>query len=210
MGYKGDKFRQPGGKSLVKQYKAWQKGASAAEKNFASESMGESNSHIVATEKYGMKTVLHPDTKGTRHYFDSAYTDKEGRLVVVEAKGGGSKLSKAQKNPNWITETSKKVLAGAKGYEKASPHEKAVAKNVMERHANGEAIGLLEVKTRVGAVGMYSRALVRYFSQGKHVGTVGGPVTTKAGSIGGGTPPPTHHGTGIAQPTVKFFGGGKH
>ena len=161
----------------LKEAAQWRRQATRTQKSAASESLGESYADQVSTKQHGMKPVLTGADKGTNHFFDAAYIDKEGRMVVVEAKGQGSRMSPAQKDSKWLAETSQKVQRGAPGYQKASRQEKWIAKEVQERLQRGEAVGLIESRTRMGTK-LATTSKVKYFGL-QETGTKGGPVTTK-------------------------------
>ena len=174
-----DKFVHQVGKSLLRQAAEWKKSATRAQKAAVSESLGESFAEKVSSQQHQMKAKLTGADKGTNHYFDAAYVDKEGRFIAVEAKGQGSKLSALQKNANWLTERSRMVMNGEKGYGKASPQEKAIARQVFERLERGEPVYMLESRTRMSG-SRVTTTVKTLHAVVPETRTQAGPLTTKS------------------------------
>lgn len=108
------------------------------------EEIGEEGAERLAKQK-GWTKLLGKEMKTPGHTqgFDQVWESSDGKIHVVEAKGGGSPLGKGygypQGSPEWAVEAAKSTLKSPV----ATEAEKAVARNVIEAAADGR----LEVNT---------------------------------------------------------------
>lgn len=110
------------------------------------EEVGEEGARAFAKAK-GWTPVLTNADKAIPQGFDQVYRDSTGKLVVVEAKGGGSPLAKAygteQGTAEWAVQAAKRVASSPK----ASPAEVATAHEVLKA-AKAGSLEVVVVRTK--------------------------------------------------------------
>jgi hypothetical protein len=127
---------------LGEEFHATRDTLSKKDKQFVSETMGETFSHRYSTEVLGYIPLLHPDSKGIRQGNDEVYFDpNKNEIVVVEAKGQNSPLSEAQKMHDYPKLVSEKIEDRTGIYKRASPEEQEIARMVL-RAAPEKGIGV--------------------------------------------------------------------
>ena len=105
-----------------------------------SERIGESGSERLACQK-GWRQLLSPEDKGTGHRwgFDQVWIDQEGHSVVIESKGGDSRLREGygerQGTMKWCVKTARETLENRN----SSEREIAAAQKVLDDALEGNA-----------------------------------------------------------------------
>jgi hypothetical protein len=110
------------------------------------ERLGEEGAEAFATKK-GYEPLLRNGDKVLRQGFDQVYRATDGSIVVIEAKGGTSAISRAygceQGTPEWAVQAAKRVAENSK----ASAAEKQAARLVLEAAKEGK-LTVQVVRTR--------------------------------------------------------------
>jgi len=110
------------------------------------ERLGEEGAEAFAAKK-GYEPLLRKGDKVLRQGFDQVYRAKDGSIVVIEAKGGTSAISRAygcqQGTPEWAVQAAKRVAESCK----ASAAEKQAARLVLEALKEGN-LTVQVVRTR--------------------------------------------------------------
>jgi hypothetical protein len=120
--------------------------ASLEERVRLAEHLGEEGAEAFAAKK-DYKPLLRNGDKVLRQGFDQVYRAKDGSIVVIEAKGGTSAISRAygcqQGTPAWAVQAAKSVAESSK----ASAAEKEAAKLVLDAARSGN-LTIQVVRTR--------------------------------------------------------------
>ena len=122
------------GANVTARQKAWLK-ASPEEHVLMAERLGEQGATALA-EKKGYRPILTGEQKTVRQGFDQVYRTPDGRVVVVEAKGGTSPLCRGygaeQGTTEWAIKAARETLKSSK----ASAAEKSAG---ADRPGSGRA-----------------------------------------------------------------------
>jgi hypothetical protein len=101
------------------------------------ERLGERGAAAMA-EKKGYQPILTGEQKSVRQGFDQVYRAADGRVVVVEAKGGTSPLGRGygaeQGTPNWAVKAAEHTLRNSR----SSTAEQTAARTVLEAAERGK------------------------------------------------------------------------
>lgn len=101
------------------------------------ERLGERGAAALA-EKKGYQPILTSEQKSVRQGFDQVYRAADGRVVVVEAKGGTSPLGRGygaeQGTPQWAVKAAEHTLRNSR----SSPAEQSAARTVLEAAERGK------------------------------------------------------------------------
>jgi hypothetical protein len=120
--------------------------ASLDERVRLAERLGEEGAEAFAAKKE-YEPLLQNGDKILRQGFDQVYRAKDGCLVVIEAKGGTSAISRAygceQGTPEWAVQAAKRVASSSK----SSVAEKQAAELVLEAAKDGK-LTVQVVRTR--------------------------------------------------------------
>ena len=89
-------------------------------------------------DRYSRLQVREAQRHLRKYRKDNGYIpNNKSETVVAEFKGGSSKESKLQEQPDWAINVAKDIRDGRGAYKKASPKEREVANEVLEAHKEG-------------------------------------------------------------------------
>jgi hypothetical protein len=170
--------------------------ATPEERVLMAERLGEQGAAALA-EKKGYRPILTGEQKAVRQGFDQVYQASDGRVVVVEAKGGSSPICRGygaeQGTPEWAVKAARETLRNSR----ASAAEQRAAQTVLEaadrgnltvevirtRHTLGEPV--VAVQESTATVSVAERELAKDILRGGE--SLTRPVSEGAGAAMEGT-----------------------
>jgi hypothetical protein len=172
-----EKFEHKVTPGQMAKFNAFMQTADQKSKNFVTEVAAEQFAEITA-ERRGLKVTVTPADKGARGGPDMDARNGNGHQSRIEAKGGSSRLSKGQRNPNKTLQTDPNKMIDRKGqFSKASRLDRAAADTSQKTLQDGGTLSYEVNRTKATPNGFQTTVKTRTYAAAE-TGTQGGEVTT--------------------------------